>query len=82
MIVSSRDISFSAPKGFIVIEGVNGAGKGTVIQAVCEQLRARGMEPLLTREPGGSPLGPKIRPMLLEHGGAAPRPTEPSMSKE
>lgn len=50
---------------FITLEGVDGAGKSTHIPAIAEMLRARGKEILLTREPGGTPLGEKLRELLL-----------------
>lgn len=50
---------------FITLEGVDGAGKSTHIPAIADLLRARGKEVLLTREPGGTPLGEKLRELLL-----------------
>jgi dTMP kinase len=50
---------------FITLEGVDGAGKSTHIPAIADMLRARGKEILLTREPGGTPLGEKLRELLL-----------------
>lgn len=50
---------------FITLEGVDGAGKSTHIPIIAELLRARGKEVLLTREPGGTPLGEKLRELLL-----------------
>lgn len=51
---------------FIVLEGIDGAGKSTHLEFICEQIRrAKGVEVLLTREPGGTPLAEKIRGLLL-----------------
>ena len=50
---------------FITLEGVDGAGKSTHIPALAKLLEARGKEVLLTREPGGTPLGEKLRELLL-----------------
>ena len=50
---------------FITLEGVDGAGKSTHIPAIARLLQARGKEVLLTREPGGTPLGEKLRELLL-----------------
>ena len=50
---------------FIVLEGGEGAGKSSVQQALGERLRADGRNVLLTREPGGTPLGEDIRAILL-----------------
>jgi dTMP kinase len=50
---------------FITLEGVDGAGKSTHIPFIADTLRSFGMEILLTREPGGTPLGEKLRELLL-----------------
>jgi len=50
---------------FITLEGVDGAGKSTHIPFIADVLRASGKEVLLTREPGGTPLGEKLRELLL-----------------
>ncbi|MGZ4152072.1 MAG: dTMP kinase, partial [Actinomycetota bacterium] len=52
---------------FIVFEGVEGAGKGTQIRLAKEWLEARGEDVLVTREPGGTPVGEHLREMLLAH---------------
>jgi dTMP kinase len=52
---------------FITLEGVDGAGKSTHIPTIAHLLRARGKEVLVTREPGGTPLGEKLRELLLHH---------------
>lgn len=52
---------------FIVLEGLEGAGKTTAHQAVLAQLKASGIEDtVLTREPGGTPLAEKLR-HLIKH---------------
>ena len=50
---------------FITFEGVDGAGKSTHLQWFAETLRQRGLEVLVTREPGGTPLGERLREILL-----------------
>lgn len=50
---------------FISFEGIEGAGKTTVIQAVAQRLKTRGIQVLVTREPGGSDLGQTLRKLLL-----------------
>ena len=50
---------------FITIEGIEGVGKSTQISAVASALAARGIEHVLTREPGGTPLAEKIRDLVL-----------------
>ena len=52
---------------FITFEGVDGAGKSTQLQCFVDKLRQRGVEVLLTREPGGTPLGEQLREVLLHH---------------
>lgn len=50
---------------FITFEGVDGAGKSTHLNWFADSLRARGIDLLVTREPGGTPLGEKLREILL-----------------
>jgi dTMP kinase len=50
----------------ITVEGIEGVGKSTNLAFVAEELRRAGHEVLLTREPGGTPLGEKIRELLLQ----------------
>lgn len=50
---------------FITFEGVDGAGKSTHLAWFADALRARGVEVVVTREPGGTPLGEQLREILL-----------------
>lgn len=50
---------------FITFEGIDGAGKTTQINALHRFLEQKGVEVVRTREPGGTPLGEKIRALLL-----------------
>jgi dTMP kinase len=50
---------------FITFEGIDGAGKSTHIAALAEAFRASGRRITLTREPGGTPLGEKLRELVL-----------------
>ena len=50
---------------FISFEGIDGAGKTTQIDGLERLIRAAGHEVVRTREPGGTPLGEKIRGLLL-----------------
>ncbi len=50
---------------FITLEGVDGAGKSSHIPAIIETLSSNGHTVLSTREPGGTPLGEKLREILL-----------------
>lgn len=49
----------------IVCDGGNGAGKSTVLKAIEDFLQTNGRDFLMTREPGGTPIGEKIRELLL-----------------
>lgn len=50
---------------FITFEGVDGAGKSTGLEWFVNALHQRGITPLVTREPGGTPLGEQLREILL-----------------
>jgi len=50
----------------ITLEGGEGAGKSTVLATVRELLAARGVDVVVTREPGGTPTGEAIRAVLLD----------------
>jgi dTMP kinase len=50
---------------FITFEGVEGSGKTTQIQMLSERLEARAVDHLLTREPGGTPIGNQVRKVVL-----------------
>ena len=50
---------------FITFEGIDGAGKSSHIEALAGWLRQRGVEVVLTREPGGTPLGETLRTLIL-----------------
>ena len=51
---------------FITFEGVEGVGKSTQIARAAEHLRRRGIETIVTREPGGTALAEKLRALVLE----------------
>jgi dTMP kinase len=51
---------------FITIEGLDGCGKTTQLNRLAEALRARGFETVVTREPGGTGMGEKVRAVLLD----------------
>jgi dTMP kinase len=50
---------------FITFEGIDGAGKSSHIAHVADWFRSRGRAVVLTREPGGTPVGERLREMLL-----------------
>jgi dTMP kinase len=54
------------PRGkFITFEGIDGAGKSSHVEAAAAFVRGQGRRVLTTREPGGTPLGEKLRGLLL-----------------
>lgn len=57
--------SNAATARFITFEGIDGAGKSSQIARCCAWLDARGRTYIQTREPGGTPLGEKLRALLL-----------------
>ena len=52
---------------FITVEGIEGAGKTSCLDLLEQLIRQRGHEVLVTREPGGTPLGEDLRQLLLGH---------------
>ncbi|HEX2884308.1 MAG TPA: dTMP kinase [Candidatus Limnocylindria bacterium] len=50
---------------FVTVEGPDGSGKTTAARHLADWLRARGLEVVLTHEPGGTPLGEEVRRLLL-----------------
>jgi dTMP kinase len=53
------------PGRFITFEGIDGAGKSSHIEALAGWIRERGLEVLVTREPGGTPLAEQLRALVL-----------------
>lgn len=61
-------MSTGAGRGkFITLEGIDGAGKSTHLSWLADRVRKGGHEVVVTREPGGTPLGEKLRELLLSH---------------
>lgn len=54
----------------ITFEGPEGGGKTSQVARLGAELRARGLDPLLTREPGGTALGERLRGLLLDLSGS------------
>jgi len=54
---------------FITFEGADGSGKSTQLKMAAEFFQNKGFEVVSTRDPGGTPLGQKIREILLHHDG-------------
>jgi dTMP kinase len=61
------------PGQFITLEGIEGVGKSTNLAFVADWLRAAGIEVVVTREPGGTPLAEQLRELLL-HGAVGVSP--------
>ena len=53
---------------FVTFEGLDGSGKSTQAELLAAELRGRGREVVLTREPGGTELGERVRELLLAGG--------------
>ncbi|OKK18454.1 kinase [Streptomyces sp. CB00455] len=51
---------------FIVLEGGDGAGKSTQVEALADWIRGKGHEVVVTREPGATPVGKRLRSILLD----------------
>lgn len=56
---------------FITLEGIDGAGKSSHVESLRERIAARGSRVVVTREPGGTPLGERLREIVL-HDAMAP----------
>jgi dTMP kinase len=59
---------------FIAIEGIDGSGKSTVAERLASLVRDTGAEVVLTREPGGTEIGERIRQLLLDAHSAGMSP--------
>jgi dTMP kinase len=59
-------VSPSGRGRFITFEGIEGAGKSTQLERLHRRLRDQGTQVVLTREPGGTPLGERLRGLLLD----------------
>jgi len=57
---------------FITLEGIEGVGKSTNLEFVAGYLSQRGRRAIVTREPGGTPLGERIRELLLDPASQLP----------
>lgn len=50
---------------FITLEGIDGAGKTSHVEWIADRIRQSGRQVVVTREPGGTPLGERLRELLL-----------------
>lgn len=72
MMILDRAIPVADRAGvFITFEGPDGAGKSTLAKIVVDRLRAAGVEVVAVRDPGGTPLGDRIRSLLLDRSDLA-----------
>lgn len=74
MIITTAQILPLTTNRFIVLDGVNGAGKSTVLRHLVAALTARGFTVTATFEPGDTALGREIRPLLLDPKRERPTP--------
>src|SRR5204862_695815 len=61
---------------FITLEGIDGAGKSTHVAWLTDALQERGRDVVVTREPGGTPVGERVRELLLDHRSSMAAETE------
>ena len=63
------------PRGlFITLEGLDGSGKTTQLKRLAAWMQKRGSAPVITRQPGGTPTGDRIRELLLDSRSGVWRP--------
>jgi dTMP kinase len=74
ILASCYDFDVSARGKFITLEGLDGSGKSTQIEKLARSLRAHGIPVTVTREPGGTSTGEKIREVLLHSATAGLSP--------
>lgn len=74
MTVLKSYVNFWGYMPFLTFEGIDGSGKSSLMKLLEENLKQRGLHVEITREPGGSNIGPELRSILLRTQGAAPCP--------
>ena len=68
--ISSNTTGPHCPAKFISFEGIDGCGKSTLMEHLFNWLTTAGIPCVTTREPGGTPIGEKIRELLLDPASA------------
>ena len=63
---------------FITLEGPEGSGKTTAVEAAVKKLEEMGYQIVRTREPGGTPIAEQIRNVILDKGRGRPFSTPPA----
>ena len=58
---------YAGPGRFLAFEGADASGKSTQIRLLADRLRAAGVDVLVSREPGGTAVGARIRSLVLDH---------------
>jgi dTMP kinase len=70
----SRPVTARRKPGlFVTFEGIEGSGKSTQLRLLARRLRRLGVPILVTRQPGGTPVGARLRRLLLHSGSVDPR---------
>ena len=69
------------PRGwFITLEGLDGSGKTTQINRLAAWMQRRGLKPVVTRQPGGTATGDRIRTLLRFDSGSTPIASKTEMA--
>lgn len=64
---------------FLAFEGIDGSGKSTLLELLADHLKSKGISVVTTKEPGGTPIGKKIRNILLEKENSKLNPISESL---